>query len=239
MAKIDRLFALMDSLRRHRRVVTARELAGEHEVSERTIYRDVQTLQGLGARIEGEAGVGYELRPGYFLPPLHFTPDEWEALVLGLRWAASQPDAELAAAASVALGKVAGVMPTAGTTPVGDVGAWPVLTRHNWVPIPHLARIRQAMRDERTIEIEYADESGRASRRAVWPVHLLFYEGKQVVAAWCCARAAFRHFRADRIAASHPTDRPFGRARHVLAAEWRAAWVAAHPDWFCAVEDPS
>jgi predicted DNA-binding transcriptional regulator YafY len=83
MNRTERLFALMDALRRHRRPVTAASLADELTVSLRTIYRDVQVLIGLGAPIDGEAGLGYLLRPGFFLPPLMFNEDELEALVLG------------------------------------------------------------------------------------------------------------------------------------------------------------
>src|SRR6478752_8520490 len=95
MDKTERLFSVMDALRRHRRPVTAAQLAEEQGVSVRTIYRDVQTLIGLGAPIDGEAGLGYLLRPGFFLPPLMFDEDELEALVLGARWVARQPDAAL------------------------------------------------------------------------------------------------------------------------------------------------
>ncbi len=90
MNRTSRLFKLMDALRGHRRSVTAASLAQELGVSVRTIYRDVQTLVELGAPIEGEAGIGFVLRPGYFLPPLMFDEDELEALVLGARWFASR-----------------------------------------------------------------------------------------------------------------------------------------------------
>ena len=93
----------MDALRRRRHPVTAAQLAKEQGVSVRTLYRDVQTLIGLGAPIDGEAGVGYVLRPGFFLPPLMFTAEELEALVLGARWVGSQADEGLAGAAKNAV----------------------------------------------------------------------------------------------------------------------------------------
>ena len=100
MDKTERLFSIMDALRRHRRPVTAATLAEEQSVSVRTLYRDVQTLIGLGAPIDGETGVGYMLRPGFFLPPLMFSAEELEALVLGARWVEARPDAALASAGS-------------------------------------------------------------------------------------------------------------------------------------------
>src|ERR1700742_3520241 len=111
MDKTERLFSIMDALRRRGRPVTAAALAEEQGVSVRTLYRDVQTLIGLGAPIDGEAGIGYILKPGFFLPPLMFSPDELEALVLGARWVEARPDAALGNAARTALGKIATASP--------------------------------------------------------------------------------------------------------------------------------
>src|SRR5205807_4595701 len=111
MDRTQRLFALMDGLRRHRRPVTAADLAGELAVSVRTIYRDIQALIGLGAPIDGEVGLGYLLWPGFFLPPLMFDEDELEALVLGARWVERQQDEALAKAAQNALAKIATAAP--------------------------------------------------------------------------------------------------------------------------------
>src|SRR5690606_34202139 len=97
MDKTERLFAIMDALRRHRMPIKAAALADEQCVSVRTLYRDIQTLIGLGAPIDGEAGIGYMLKPGFFLPPLMFSPEELEALVLGARWVEAQPDDGLGA----------------------------------------------------------------------------------------------------------------------------------------------
>lgn len=111
MSRSERLLDLIQILRRHRRPVSGRTLAGEMNVSIRTLYRDIATLQGQGAPIEGEAGLGYVLKPGFMLPPLMFTDEEIEAIVLGSRWVASQPDKRLSAAAADALAKIAAVLP--------------------------------------------------------------------------------------------------------------------------------
>ena len=111
MSRSARLFDLLQALRRRRRPVTAQALAGELGVSIRTMYRDIATLQGQGADIRGEAGLGYVLTPGFMLPPLMFSADEIEALVLGSRWVAGRGDARLSAAARDALAKVAAVLP--------------------------------------------------------------------------------------------------------------------------------
>src|SRR6202166_5131891 len=111
MSRTTRLFKLMDALRGHRRPVTAARLADELSVSVRTVYRDIQTLTELGAPIGGEAGVGYLLRSGFFLPPLMFGEDELEALVLGAQWVARQSDSALTQAAANALAKIASASP--------------------------------------------------------------------------------------------------------------------------------
>ena len=231
MDKTERLFAIMDALRRHRRPVTAAALAEEQGVSVRTLYRDMQTLVGLGAPIEGEAGIGYMLRPGFFLPPLMFSSEELEALVLGGRWVEAQPDAGLATAARNALGKIANASPDDLRDRMGDTGLWPVRLSGPLEPVPVLGLVRAAMRGETALAIGYADESGRRTERDIWPVQLAYYEGKQVIAAWCCLRESFRNFRIDRIVAAELTDRRYGQRRAKLAAEWRRIWEEAHPDW--------
>jgi len=231
MDKTERLFSVMDALRRHRRPVTAAQLAEEQGVSVRTLYRDVQTLIGLGAPIDGEAGVGYMLRPGFFMPPLMFSPEELEALVLGARWVQAQPDAGLADAARNALGKIATASPDDLRDRIGDTGLWPVLMHGGTEPMPVLGLVRSAMRAEMALHIAYADENGNESERDIWPVQLAYYEGKQIIVAWCVMRAAFRHFRTDRIVRVAETENRYGRRRLQLAREWRAEWTRGHPEW--------
>jgi predicted DNA-binding transcriptional regulator YafY len=219
--KTERLFSIMDALRRHRRPVTAAALAEEQGVSVRTLYRDVQTLIGLGAPIDGEAGVGYMLKPGFFLPPLMFSPEELEALVLGGRWVQSQPDAGLSAAAKNALAKIATASPEDLRDRMSNTALWPV--RAYWDDIkmePLLGVLRDAIRDERVLKISYADEQGRTSERAIWPVALAYFEQKQIVAAWCTMREDFRNFRIDRIVNADVIEGRFGKRRAVLAREW-------------------
>ena len=226
MDKTERLFAIMDALRRHRRPVTAAQLAEDQAVSVRTLYRDIQTLVGLGAPIEGEAGIGYMLRPGFFLPPLMFSADELEALVLGARWVEVQPDVELSNAARNALAKIATASPEDLRDRISDTGLWPVRVEGDREPLPLLALVRRAMRAERTLRIAYEDEKGNASERDIWPVQIAFYENKQIIAAWCTLREAFRHFRTERIASAQLTEIRYGRRRAALADDWYTQWQA-------------
>ena len=226
MDKTQRLFAIMDSLRRHRQPITAERLAEEFSVSVRTLYRDVHTLIGLGAPIDGEAGVGYILRPGFFLPPLMFSPEELEALVLGARWVESRPDESLAKAAARALGKIATATPEDLRDKIGATGLWPVQAAAIPAKEPLLGVVRQAMRVEKTLHISYADENGAETERPIWPIALAYYEDKHILAAWCTMRQALRNFRIDRVRSARQGEERFGKRRVVLMKMWEEAWQA-------------
>jgi predicted DNA-binding transcriptional regulator YafY len=212
----------MDALRRHRRPVTAASLAAEMSVSVRTIYRDVQSLIGLGAPIDGEAGLGYLLRGGFFLPPLMFDEDELEALVLGARLVARQGDKALAASAANALAKIAAAAPKDLRDMMSETGFW-VVPLIEPTDLPVLKPLREAVRREHKVAIAYGDEKGAETSRIIWPIALAFYEGKQTVAAWCELRSGFRHFRTDRIKSLEPRAERYPKRRAVLVKEWRAA----------------
>lgn len=223
MAKSERLFALLQALRRYRRPVTAALLASELGVSPRTVYRDMAALGALGAPIEGEAGVGYVLKPGFLLPPLMFDDEELEALMLGLRFVQAQGDATLARAAGDAAAKLRAVLPqdlVAGeadpTLLAGPAGA-PA------APMVDLTDLRKAIRAERKLRISYTDAEGRVSTRVIWPIALAFFDRARVLAAWCETRRDFRHFRTDRVVDMEILAERAPRRRTILAKEWRAA----------------
>src|SRR5580658_3583395 len=221
MSRTTRLFKLMDALRGHRRPVTAARLADDLDVSVRTLYRDIQTLIDLGAPLEGEAGVGYLLRSGFFLPPLMFGEEELEALVLGARWVQGQGDPALAQAAASALAKIATASPKDLRDKMADTGLWaPRFPR----PAEHpngLRTIREAIRLEHKLAITYVDESGASTERVVWPIALAFLEGKRLLVAWCELRTGFRHFRPDRIAVLSRTGAGYPTRRAALVKTWR------------------
>jgi predicted DNA-binding transcriptional regulator YafY len=221
MSRTTRLFKLMDALRGHRRPVTAARLADDLDVSVRTLYRDIQTLIDLGAPLEGEAGVGYLLRSGFFLPPLMFGEEELEALVLGARWVQGQGDPALAQAAASALAKIATASPKDLRDKMADTGLWaPRFPK----PAEHptgLRTIREAMRLEHKLSVTYVDESGATTERVLWPIALAFFDSKRLLVAWCELRNGFRHFRPDRISALSCTGLPYPTRRAALVKTWR------------------
>jgi predicted DNA-binding transcriptional regulator YafY len=220
MARSERLLTLLQTLRRYRRPVSGAVLAGETGVSIRTLYRDIASLQAQGAQIEGEAGLGYMLKPGFMLPPMMFSQDEIEALVLGSRWVARAADPRLAAAGADALAKIADVLPR----DMRDEIETSTLLVHLRPPVAEktdLEVIRKAIRTERILKLTYTDESGRASIRNVWPFALSYFERVRVMVAWCELRQDYRHFRTDRIVDMASQDVRYPRRRAVLLKEWR------------------
>jgi predicted DNA-binding transcriptional regulator YafY len=221
LSRSERLLQLLQALRRRRRPVTGQTLAAELGVSIRTLYRDIASLQAQGAPIEGEAGLGYILRPGFLLPPLMFSEEEIEALVLGTRWVAERADDRLADAARDALAKIAAVLP-AGLRDELDASSL-LVGPGATAPGVDLGIVRKAIRGERKLAIAYRDRSGVASERIIWPFALGFFDAAQMVVAWCELRQDFRHFRADRIADLRPLEHRYPRRRQALLKEWRDA----------------
>ena len=219
MSRAARLLVLIDALRRRRRPVTAEALAGELAVSVRTVYRDVATLRAEGAPTVGEAGLGYVLQPGFFLPPLALLDDELDAVMFGLRLVAALDDAALTASAERAQAKVVAVLPAAAAE---AAAASPLLAGPREAS-PHLSALRRAMRTEERLALTYRDRDGQVSRRVAWPVAVGVFRDAEVLAAWCELRAAFRHFRLDRIVSVEPTGARMPKRRRLLLAEWRAA----------------
>lgn len=196
-------------------------LAEELGISLRTLYRDMEALKAQGAHIDGEAGVGYVLRPGFMLPPLMFSEEEIEALVLGSRWVSERADGLLGKAARNVLAKIGAVLPDDLKDNIDASG----LLIGPGEPIAagdaELAAIRRAIRSERRTRIVYADEQASATRRTIWPLALAFYDRVRVVVAYCELREDYRHFRTDRITALDVTPERYPRRRASLLKEWR------------------
>lgn len=230
MSRAERLLDLIQLLRRHRRPVTGETLATTLGISLRTVYRDIATLQSQGARIDGAPGLGYLLHEGFVLPPLMFSTDEIEALVLGSRWVAERGDRRLGEAARDAIAKIAAVLPPALRHEL-DANA---LLVGPGAPIAagdrELATIRRAIRQERRLSIVYRDADGADTERRVWPFALGFFDRVQVMVAWCELRTAIRHFRTDRIGSLAVTEERYPRRRTDLLADWRATHTAAQAD---------
>ena len=221
MSRAQRLLDLIQVLRRHRHPVSGASLAEATGVSLRTVYRDIDTLKAEGAHIDGEAGVGYVLRPGFMLPPLMFSEEEIEAIVLGSRWVHQRADKSLAGAAANVLAKIGAVLPDDLRETLDDSGLLVGPGEPVSAGDAELPKIRQAIRRERKLSIAYADKAGAATQRIVWPFALAFFEKVRVVVTWCELRQDYRHFRTDRIATLTVSENRYPRRRQALLKEWR------------------
>ncbi|WFE76678.1 HTH domain-containing protein (plasmid) [Roseinatronobacter sp. S2] len=153
MQRSGRLLQLLQTLRERRRAVTAKTLAERFNVSQRTIYRDMETLLELGVPVEGEAGTGFILRPGFFLPSMAFTRDEADAVLLGLRFVLARGDSELAKAAELALLKITDGMGRDDEARMLASGLTVGPSVNNRQT--ELGLVRRALRDRRKLEIAY------------------------------------------------------------------------------------
>jgi len=200
MSRSGRLLSLLQLLRGRRTPITSAELARELGVSERTIYRDISTLLGEGAPIISEAGIGYVLEPGLFLPPLMLEIEEVEAILLGLKYVSQRGDDVLQRAVVTTRAKISSMLPpalqmTAFDEPLAMPG--PVGGQVEG-PVP-MSVIRHSIRSQAKLEIAYADAQGDRTNRVIWPIAVAFMESARIVGAWCELRQEFRTFRIDRI----------------------------------------
>src|SRR5690606_26167904 len=200
MRRADRLFQIIQVLRRSSRPLTAEAIAAELETSKRTIYRDIATLIGQRVPIRGEAGLGYVLEGGFDLPPLMLTSDEIEAAVLGAQWVAGRGDPALARAARDLVAKIAATVPER-LRPVlmePAVASPPVWDERKPEALD-MARVRAWIHAGRKLKLLYRDEQVRESRRVVWPFLVGYRETTRLLVGWCEMRDDLRTFRTDRV----------------------------------------
>ena len=221
MRRADRLFQIIQILRRSTRPVTAAALAEELEVSKRTVYRDVADLIGQRVPIEGEAGFGYLMAADYDMPPLMLTPDEIEAVMLGAQWVAGRSDRALANAARDVIAKIAAVVPEHLRPLIieSSVGVRPTLAEPTESIDP--SSLRSAIRQGRKLRLRYRSEAGQESERRVWPVILGYAETSRMLVAWCELRQGFRHFRTDRMIEVETLDESIGLRHGELRRRWQ------------------
>jgi predicted DNA-binding transcriptional regulator YafY len=221
MRRADRLFQIIQVLRRSRKPLTADAIAAELETSKRTIYRDIATLMAQRVPIRGEAGMGYILERGFDMPPLMLTPDEIEAAVLGAQWVIGHADPTLAKAAQDLIAKIADTVPERlrpfVLEPASRVRPDFQGTRDSL----DMVQVRAHIHAGKKVRLRYRDESGRDSERTIWPIALGYLEAVRLLAAWCELRQDFRSFRTDRAVAADFLDERYPERRETLRARWR------------------
>jgi predicted DNA-binding transcriptional regulator YafY len=226
MRRADRLFQIIQILRRHRGPVTADVIAEELETSKRTVYRDIADLMAQRVPIRGEAGVGYVLENGFDLPPLMLTQAEVEAAVLGAQLVAARGDPELARAAQDLIAKIGATVPER-LRPLVLEPATRATASHRTPPDRlDMAAARRSIHAGRKIRMTYRDEQERETTRTVWPFAIGYHEASRLLMTWCELRQAFRSFRTDRVSAADFLDDRYPERPAVLRARWRAYAMA-------------
>lgn len=225
MRRGDRLFELIEILRRARRPVSAVEIAAELEVSKRTVYRDMSALMAQRVPIRGEAGVGYVLEAGFHMPPLMLTADEIEAAILGAQWVKTRGEPELQRAAAGLIAKIAAIAP-------GDLHSFFASPATGVSPVEPTAEvlsaseIRAAIRQRRKIRLDYRDDAGAVTDRIIWPVLIGYRDTGRIVAAWCELREGFRYFRTERIKSAEVLTETVPTRMDLLRTAWEKAMEA-------------
>jgi predicted DNA-binding transcriptional regulator YafY len=221
MSRTSRLFEFINILRGHRMPVTADDLARNLGISPRSVYRDIETLRSLGAPVDGQAGIGFRLGDGFFLPEFALLPEEIDALTIGLGWVRQRADPALARNSESALAKI---LATTSSTFLGHEYPPPFFSAASLsqrMDPPQVAQLRDAVRRQRKVAISYEDARGTVSERVIWPIAIVYFDDVRVLAAWCEAKAAFRHFRVDRVQVSTMLSERYPGRRHALVKKWR------------------
>ncbi|MDA8586975.1 YafY family transcriptional regulator [Rhodobacteraceae bacterium] len=212
-SKTTRFFEIIQLLRDAKKPLLACNIAAALEVSVRTVYRDIASLQAMQTPILGEPGIGYVMRKGYDLPPINLDVDEAEAIVVGLSLVARTGDPGLWRAAGRASRKLHEAAP--GTRRL-VTSSWGVETE----PPMDLSRLRAAIREETKLKICYKDADERETNRIIWPLVLIYYVDNVMIVAWCELRHGLRHFRVDRIADGTFLSDNFKGEGDALIAQW-------------------
>ena len=208
MRRADRLFKITQLLSSDK-VVTARQLATSLQVSERTIYRDIQDLMLADVPILSEAGMGYQLMKGYRMPPLMFNSEELSALMLGARFIQASGDRGLGDAATAAIEKIGKVIPERLQTELQRQELFALDFRITDEERMHMQQVRESIQGRRCLLIQYEDQNQRSTERTIRPLGLFFWGQVWTAVAWCELRNGFRQFRIDRIRTVKITDRTF------------------------------
>jgi len=237
MRRADRLFEIIQILRRVRRPLSAQAIADELEVSKRSVYRDIATLMAQRVPIRGEAGVGYVLEDGFDMPPLMLTTEEIDAAVLGALWVSTRAEPELARAAENLLAKIEAITPE----PLRRHIEGTAMSVRPLAPASQdqvdAGLLRQAILDGRKVSLGYRDKDGRESERVVWPILLGYRDEGRILAAWCELREGFRYFRTDRMTFAKRLDDRYPENPAALKKRWRAA-MDAERERFAAADQP-
>ncbi|MEH6404608.1 MAG: YafY family protein [Sneathiella sp.] len=209
MRRAERLFQIIQVLQRKKTVVTAQEIAHELEVSVRTIYRDIQDLMANRVPIRGEAGMGYILERGFDVPPMMFSEEEIDAVMLGIQWVKYNGDPHISRASENVLSKIEAVLPLDRRRLMHSARqVVPEILNPTKIHVS-MPEVRSAIRQHKKAKTCYQTPAGVMTERVLCPLLIVFFESIQLLVAWCELRQDFRNFRMDRFKSFEMLDTPF------------------------------
>ena len=218
MTRSTRMFEIIQLLRRAEQPRTAAQIAEILEVTPRTIYRDIASLQAMRVPIDGAAGVGYIMRPGFDLPPINFDIEEAEAVTVGLAMIVRTGDRGLKEAGRRACRKLEEATELSNALFSSTWGA----AEPDSVDMSDL---RAAIRQERKLSVSYRDGNGEESHRIIRPFAMVYHSEAIVLAAWCELRNDFRNFRPDRMVSYTLLEDDFAGQGEALRREWMQSYA--------------
>lgn len=236
MSRPERLLRLLNALRVLPKPVTAARLARETDVSERTLYRDIESLRAGGALIDGAPGLGYTLTEDPALPPQTFDRIEMEALVVGLSDVRQRGDTQLTRAAETALAKIAATLPERQQLQILHATHMVYRYEKPEKDAQDNSDIRTACWDERAIDLRYRDADGSPTERRVYPLAIVYLDKGVGLLAWCCLRQDFRKFWIARMETIELTDETFRPNRVRLLREYISQMAGERPNQISPVE---
>jgi predicted DNA-binding transcriptional regulator YafY len=200
-----------------KKYVSAEQIAGKFGISVRTVYRDVKALGEQGVPVGFVQGKGYFVVQGYFLPPVSFTTDEANALLLIEQLVRGFSDNSIRKQYASALAKVRSVLHSKQKETLENLDEnirlqLPSRLNHDF---SYLSALQQAISAKTLIRLDYCSISGETSRRVAEPIGLVFYAFSWHLIAWCHLRRDYRDFKISRILEVRPLDLPFEKADHI------------------------
>ncbi len=221
MNRIDRLFGILILLQ-SRKYTTAEQLAQKFGISIRTVYRDVSALQVQGVPLSFEPGKGYFIVQGYFLPPVSFSSDEANALLLIEQLVEGFADQSIKAHYGTALQKVRAVLKTSQKDALArlDQNIRMQVPSRIYQDYSHLSGLQQAISSMKMIEITYTNNLQETTCRKLEPIGLVFYAFSWHLIGWCHLRSDYRDFKISRIVSLRQTDLPFEKKEHIAMSEY-------------------
>lgn len=222
MNRIDRLFAIVTYIQ-GKRHVTAEVLASYFQISERTVYRDLKALQESGIPIGFEPNKGYFLVEGFFTPPIAFTQQEANALLLSQQLMHGFTDKSLHTHFDSAISKIRAVLKQ------GDSEKVNTLNERLHFQLPprlnseqaYMATIQDSICNSKQLKISYTNSKEEQSLRTIEPIGLVFYAFSWHVIAYCWLKRAYRDFKLNRINQLELLDLDFTITNHIQLSAYK------------------